>query len=630
MTTRTHFLSALLLAPLSLLYAADDIPIADFEGADYGVWTVSGKAFGTGPAQGALPGQQPVSGYQGRGLVNTFLGGDDSHGELLSPEFAIERDYINFLIGAGKRSGEAYMALMVDGKVVCGATGSDKEALDPANWDVKNLRGKKARIRIVDHAQGGWGHINVDQIAQSNEPQGKSQTDAKVGQEWVVSTAELYNETFRPQFHLTAQKNWLNDPNGLVFYKGEYHLFFQHNPTGINWGNMTWGHAVSPDLMHWQQLLNAIEPDAMGTIFSGSAVVDWNNTAGFQKGDEKTLVAIYTADSKHTCQCIAYSNDRGRTWTKYSGNPVLPSITSGNRDPKVIWHALTKRWIMALFLDKTDYALFASPDLKQWTQLQTLENTGGAECPDFFPMTVSGKPGVTKWVFTSANGFYTVGDFDGKTFKPDGKPRPINMGGNYYAVQSYSDIPKEDGRRIQIAWMSGSVFPRMPFNQQMSLPCVLTLHAVDDCMLMCRYPVREIEGLRAKSLLKLKEQPLAVGKNALAAVKGDLFDIDAEFALGDAKEIVFTLRGQTVQYKVPERRLRVMNNEAELAPVGDRLKLRILADRTALDVFGNDGRVSFTSFFVADPNLKDLSLTAVGGTARIAKLDVYELKSAWH
>ena len=211
---------------------------------------------------------------------------------------------------------------------------------------------------------------------------------------------------------ISPPRNWTNDPNGLVFYKGEYHLFFQHNPNGIDWGNMTWGHAVSPDLVHWKQLANAIEPDRLGTIFSGSAVVDWDNTAGFQKGDEKTIVAIYTAaggtsdqsKGQPFTQCIAYSNDRGRTWTKYDKNPVLKHIVGGNRDPKVVWHAPTRRWIMALFLDGNEFAFFSSPDLKTWTQLQRMTIPNCAECPDFFEMPVDGKPELKKWVWTAANG----------------------------------------------------------------------------------------------------------------------------------------------------------------------------------------------------------------------------------
>ena len=616
--------------------SAEDLIIADFEGADYGAWTVSGKPFGSGPAEGAKPGQQPVSGFQGHGLVNSF--GNDSAGELESPEFTIERGYINFLIGGGQLPGQAFLALMVEGKAVRGATGTRSQALTAANWDVKDLLGKKARLRIVDRAiEHWWGYICVDQIVQSDEARGSTQTDATAAKDWVISTAELYNESFRPQFHFSAQSHWINDPNGLVFYQGEYYLCFQHkSPTTKG---TAWGHAVSTDLLHWEQRPHAILPDELGEVFSGSAVVDWNNTAGFQMGNEKTLVAMYTsapspamrAKGQLDVQCLAYSNDRGRTWIKYSGNPVIKNVVNGNRDPKVVWHEPSKRWIMALYLGPEKpgaplvFALFSSPDLKQWTQLQTLV-PGGAECPDFFPMPVVGKPGVTKWVFTVASGAYTVGDFDGTTFKPDGKARPLNAGG--YAVQTFSDIPAGDGRRIQIAWMSGTKSPQMPFENQMSFPCVLTLREDGGSYCLYRYPVREIETLRIKSH-SLKNQPLAPATNALAAVKGDLLDIDAEFALGDAQEIVFTLRGQAVRYEVAKRILRVNEGVIPLAPVGDRVKLRILVDRTSLEVFGNDGQASLTSFFNADPDLKDLSLTAVGGTAKIIKLDVHELKSAW-
>src|SRR5579871_4253572 len=190
---------------------------------------------------------------------------------------------------------------------------------------------------------------------------------------------------------------------------------------------MTWGHAVSRDLIHWQQLPNAIEPDELGTIFSGSAVVDRNNTAGFKTGKEPPLVAIYTAAGDTSpaskgqpfTQCLAYSNDRGRTWTKYAGNPVLKHIVADNRDPKVVWHAPTHRWIMALYLDKEDYALFASPDLKEWTRLQTLTVPGCGECPDFFEMPVGDDPNNRKWVFTAANGHYLIGAFDGRQFTPE-------------------------------------------------------------------------------------------------------------------------------------------------------------------------------------------------------------------
>ena len=339
-----------------------DSLVTDFEGTDYGNWHLTGKAFGTGPAQGTLPGQKFVSGYQGHGLASSFVGGDAAMGTLASPVFTITRRRINFLIGGGKHPGETCLNLLINGEVVRAATGPNgvpggTERLTWAGWDVADLAGKTARIEIVDRATGGWGHINVDQIIQSDEPPRGEGNDA-------IKTDELYNETYRPQFHFTARKNWLNDPNGMVFYKGEYHLFFQHNPLGMQPGNLSWGHAVSRDMVHWEQLANALTPDALGPIWSGSAVVDWNSTTGFGQAGDKPLVAMYTAAGEPFTQCLAFSLDRGRTWTKYDHNPVLPHIIGGDRDPKVVWHVPTRRWVMALYLDGSDFALFSSPDMK--------------------------------------------------------------------------------------------------------------------------------------------------------------------------------------------------------------------------------------------------------------------------
>ena len=336
-----------------------DIVIADFEGDTFGDWKVTGDAFGTGPAHDTLPNQHPVSGFQGKGYVNGYHNGDGSTGTLTSPDFRVERKYLNFLIGGGQQPELACINLWIDGNIVRTATGADDEKLEWGTWDVTEWIGKYVTIQIVDQATDGWGHINVDQIVMSDHPK-KS----------AVDFVALYHEQYRPQFHFTAAKGWLNDPNGLVFYQGEYHLFFQHNPKGIKWGNMTWGHAVSANLLHWTQRDHAIFPDKLGTIFSGSAVVDWNNTAGFQTGDEKVIVCIYTSagntspESKDQpfTQSIAYSNDRGRTWTKYDNNPVLKNVIGANRDPKVLWHAPSKQWIMALYIDKSDYALFASAE----------------------------------------------------------------------------------------------------------------------------------------------------------------------------------------------------------------------------------------------------------------------------
>lgn len=449
-----------------------------------------------------------------------------------------------------------------------------------------------------------------------------------------MNTEKLYQETHRPQFHFTAQKNWLNDPNGLVYYKGEYHLFFQHNPSGINWGNMTWGHAVSPDMVHWTQLPNAIEPDELGTIYSGSGVVDWNNTAGFQTGGEKTLVCIYTSSGEHApkkrpfTQSIAYSNDRGRTWTKYEKNPVLGHIVGANRDPKVIWHEPTEKWVMALFLDGNDYALFVSPNLKEWTRLCDIHLPNTGECPDIFELPIDGDVENTKWVFWGGNGNHLIGTFDGRNFNPESEVLRTEWGANCYAAQTWSDIPKEDGRRLQIAWMSGGKYPGMPFNQQMSFPCELTLQTTPEGIRLFRRPVKEIEKIHQKKH-SWDNQELKPGENLLSGISGDLFDIRAEIELGNAKEVGFTARGEKIQYDVASKQLSSLGKSALLEPLQNKIKLQILVDRASLEIFGNDGRISMSSCFLPDLANTSLDIYASGGEATVVSLSVYELRSAW-
>jgi fructan beta-fructosidase len=713
MMPTTTILSVISLLGLGAVIASaqsPDILLNDFEGADYGAWKTEGTAFGAGPAQGALSGQMSVDGFLGHGLVNSFHGGDDATGTLTSPPFTIERKYIKFLIGGGGWEGRTCLNLLLDGKVVRTATGPNtqpggSEHLDWQAWDVSDLSGSKVVIQIVDQATGGWGHINVDQIVQTNHKvAGLWVKDAqvefkaekhylnlpvkngapvkhvrlsvagKVVREFDIELADeepdwwafldltsfkdqpvvlkvdklrddsaalqsiaqsdeirgaenLYREKLRPQFHFSSRRGWNNDPNGLVFYKGEYHLFYQHNPYGWNWGNMTWGHAVSPDLVHWQELPNALYPDEHGAMYSGSAVVDWNNTAGFQTGDEKTLVCIFCAAGHPFTQGIAYSNDRGRTWTKYKGNPVLPHIAGDNRDPKVIWYAPENKWVMALYLDGNHYALFSSPNLKQWEKMSDVMLPGDSECPEFFKISVAGHEQDTRWVFYGGKGLYLIGQFDGKTFTPQSKPQLIEHGNCWYASQTFNDIPSADGRRILIPW-GPMTTPGMPFNQMMGIPVELTLRTTDEGLQLYANPIKELASLRTQAHT-VKPQTLSPGENPLADVHGELFDVTAEFTLKDATEIGFNLRGVPVTYDVKNQELSCLDKQARLKSENGKIRLRLLVDRTSIDIFGNAGRLYMPMGVIIPSDNTTLQVYAKGGNAQINSLTVFDLKSVW-
>lgn len=678
-----------------------DILIADFEGKDYGAWKTTGDAFGPGPARGTLPNQMPVGGYLGKGLVNSFAGGDKSTGTLTSPPFKVERRHLNFLVGGGMHPGKTCINLLVGGKVVRTATGPNdrpggSEELDWHAWDVKEFEGKEAVIQIVDDHTGGWGHINVDHIVQTDgpkKPKGwaarevavaeryllfpvktgapkqrvKIAEGARILHEFDVELAEgkadfrafldagafrgktlkiearlpgdskalegirnearatgddLYAEKLRPQFHFTSRRGWLNDPNGLVYFDGEYHLFYQHNPYGWDWGNMHWGHAASKDLVRWEELPIALYPKKYDDwAFSGSAVVDRDNTSGFGAKDKPALVAAYTSTGRG--ECIVYSNDRGRTWTEYEENPV---VKHAGRDPKLLWHAGSKQWVMAVY-DEADrkqwIAFHTSPDLKKWTYRSRIE--GYFECPDLFELPVEGKEGESRWVLYAADGKYALGSFDGKEFKPDGGKLTVWYG-NFYAAQTFSDVP--DGRRIQIGWGRGIAFPGMPFNQQMTAPCRLTLRATADGTRLFAEPVKELETLRGAKH-SVADVAVEADKNPLAKVRGELFDIVATFETGDAEAVGLTVRGTPITYDVKKQTITCKNVSAPLKPSKGVVELRVLVDRGSVEVFANDGAVAMSVHALAPEADKTVAAFARGGTAQAKAIDVYQMKSAW-
>ncbi len=720
-----------LLICCSLAYGADDILIADFEGDDYGSWQVRGECFGDGPAKGTFPHQREVTGFLGKGLVNSHLyAGDELQGTLISPSFKIERKYINFLIGGGKHPSRAGVTLRIDGETARTATGKNSEKLQWATFDVTEFRGKEGVIRIMDHTSEGWGHINVDNIVQSNVPKSENIIDEKplyrnrtltrkmtirekyinlpvandnnrqrirllldgrIVREFVIALAQgeadywvvadvsefkgkqmtiesegmakndkilnqlkqadyiiggenIYHEKLRPQFHFTSKRGWNNDTNGMVYYDGEYHMFYQHNPYGWPWGNMSWGHAVSSDMIHWKEIGDAIHPDELGTIFSGSAVVDKNNTAGFQTGSEKPIVCFYTSaggtnpwsEGQPFTQSIAYSNDRGRTFTRYDGNPVIKHIRGGNRDPKVIWYKPSGQWVLVLYIEEGEMAFFTSDNLKNWTEQSRIKSFH--ECPELFELPVADKQNK-KWILSGASGDYFVGNFDGKEFKPETKAIKFNYGNAFYASQTFNDIPREDGRRIQMGW--GQVpMPDMPFNQMITFPVELTLRSTDQGIRMFAEPVKEVEKLHKK---RHSFSNMTIdGAETLPGINGELFHIKAEFEVGAASSFGLVVREFKITYNAEEGRIICKGPEssigrerfseprsAPLKPVDGKVSLDILVDRTMVEIYPNDGRFYFPMgvYLVdKDPAIKVFSK---GGKTRLNYLNVYELDSIW-
>ncbi|HUU20857.1 MAG TPA: glycoside hydrolase family 32 protein [Sedimentisphaerales bacterium] len=542
-----------------------------------------------------------------------------------SRDFLLEKKYLNFPVknGADKR----LISLVIDGKVV--REFEIELAPDEADFwvflDIKEFRGKKAILSIDKY-----------------EPTKSKGFDSIYQADTFIGEENLYREKLRPQFHFTSRRGWNNDSNGMVYYDGEYHLFYQHNPYGWKWGNMTWGHAVSKDMVHWNELGDAIHPDRLGTVFSGSAVVDVNNTAGFKTGDEKVIVCIYTSaggtnpmsKGQPFTQSIAYSNDRGRTWKVYEGNPILGHINGSNRDPKVIWHKPTGQWVMALYLDKRTMGFLTSGDLKSWEFQSELKCFH--ECPELFELPVdddeNNKRGPasreSKWILYGGSGEYLIGSFDGRQFKSQAGPVPFHYGNCFYASQTFNNISKNDDRRIQMAW--GRVaMPEMPFNQMMLFPVTLSLRTTEEGLRMFARPIREIEKLH-KRKHQWKNKILKPGDNLLSGLSGELFHILVELQVNDdVQETGFVIRDIPVVYNFQKQELSCQKKTAPLTPADSKIRLELLVDRTSIEIFGNDGRVYMPMGVILAHNSKSLEIFTKGGNTEVKSLEVYELRSVW-
>jgi len=481
---------------------------------------------------------------------------------------------------------------------------------DPEYWvftDVSAFKGKTIKISYDGDGAG------LSKIYQDDK---------------IAGQDSLYHEKNRPQFHFSTRRGWINDPNGLIFYEGEYHLFYQHNPYEREWENMSWGHAVSKDLVHWEELSVALHPDNLGTMFSGSAVIDYDNTAGFNKGNTPAMVAIYTADnSDREIQCIAYSLDKGRTWTKYVKNPVIDSKEKWNsrdtRDPKVFWYKPGNHWVMVLN-ERDGHSIYTSKNLKEWNFESHV--TGFWECPELFELPIDGNKDKTKWVMYGASGTYMIGSFDGKTFTPEAG-KYFYSTGSIYAAQTYTNIPESDGRRIQIGW--GRIAqPGMAFNNMMLLPTELKLHSTKNGVRVFSTPIKETEQLfdRTNQWTDLKSDD--ANQKLKEFYSADKIRIKTTFKLSHATSAGFNLFGQRIiDYDMNNNTINgVFYSPNDMTSM--ELTADIYIDKTSIEVFIDGGAYSYSMERKPDVNNKE-GFHFWGNNIDVKNLEVYSAKSIW-
>ena len=466
-------------------------------------------------------------------------------------------------------------------------------------------------------------------------------------------------EKFRPTYHFSPLYGWMNDPNGMVYKDGEYHLFYQYNPYGSKWGNMNWGHAISKDLVNWEHRPVAIAPDAFGTIFSGSAVIDHHNTAGFGAG---AIVAIYTQNSDRQVQSIAYSTDNGRTFTKYENNPVLVSEARDFRDPKVFWYEGTKRWIMVLAVGQ-EMQFFSSPNLKDWTFESSFGKGHGAhgnvwECPDLFELPVEGT-NEKKWVLLCSLGDgpfgdsatqYFVGSFNGKEFvnESPSKTKWMDWGKDHYATVTWSDAP--DNRHIAIAWMSNWQYandvPTSQYRSPNSVPRDLSLFTVDGETYLQSAPSPELLALRdASKKRSFKVNGTRTIKEMIPGNDG-AYEIELTIENQRADVIGFRLyndKGEEVdmQYDMKENKFSMDRRKSgevsfnENFPVltwtaieagKDVLKLRLFVDKSSIEAFGDGGRFAMTNQVFPSEPYNHIDFYSKGGAYKVDSFVIYKLK----
>ena len=703
---------------LSNAFAEKDILIEDFEGKSFTDWKVEGDAFTKGPANIKQKTIYQIQGFRGKGLASSYMGKSLKHvGSIISPEFVIQRNFINLLLGGSPSANDAGVKLIIDGKEVLKIAAVKGFNLNETSIAVEKYKGQKAQIQIYDNSPGYWGLILVDHIVQGNTkigfealklpikitkkllifPIAKSGTvrrmiikvddemvhnisvclamneedvawwgyldmsdmigkkaiislDAKINssiQNMIQCSAEprilepKYSEKHRPQFHFSQLQGWNNDPNGMVYYEGRYHLFWQCNPLGTSWGNMYWGHASSADLIEWTEHKRALRSGggkglplnmrhqsmATGACFSGSGNIDHNNSLGLNTEEKKALL-LFNSDMNAGVS-VFYSLD-GINFQRWMRK--YPLGISG-RDAKVVYHQPSQKWIAVSCTANKEYGrhypIFASKDLQNWTLQQNFKDMH--ECPEFLELPIDGNKNNKKWVLMEANGKYFVGEFNGKKFVPDTKEKQTTIiPGSCYAGQCFSNAP--DGRAVYIGW-AGVITDNATFNQGFTIPMELSLRTVEDGKVhLYAYPVNEIKKLRRENESEMNTVELNKNTNTFhQSLPGDLYDICLTIEKkGSPKSFTLKIQDMEMTYDFESQRF-----DQNYVPMKDgKVKLRILVDRPTMECFMADGysyKLHKRKSLSGTPLNKITFSAETSGTDKVIinNFKAYPMKSIW-
>ena len=443
----------------------------------------------------------------------------------------------------------------------------------------------------------------------------------------TMDIPNLYGEPLRPAVHFTTRNGWHNDPNGLCYVDGVYHMFYQYNPGEPKWENMHWGHAVSADLLRWEERDTVLYPDEMGTMFSGCAVRDERNLLSDVTGADGAMLLYYTAAGKPFTQCMAYSTDGFQTVTKYAGNPVLPNVIGSNRDPKVHWCKELGCYVMALYLTENLFALYTSSDLLNWEELQRIPLEGDRECPDFFPLTDA--DGVRWWVLIAAADKYLVGQIQERAFVPRQPVQSLHFGVSAYAGQTFHGL--ENGRVVRIVWERWGALSAPGFSQQMSIPMELSLKPFGDTVYLSALPVRELESLvlERHHIEALRITPEAPYRFPMRGGTAQIIRLRG--VLAERGTITLTVFGRTVECNMTENTIRYGKSVMPLSYTGAELDLTVITDRCSVEIFSDGGRMYLTDATgtaVMDRNQPVLSVASTEPYA-LSELEVSPLASLW-